>query len=254
MIPVIRNMDLREINAVIEELYEKIRKLESKEPNALVRSAPRDPAVGQQWVDVQNSQVKVWDGQKWIVSAADTSGFNEFDDAGWNDLVVSPATMKIPASSAPTEEDWGGSGASAVKVLKFDNGGGEYSWYQMQLPHSYVRGTDLHPHIHFAPKTAIGAGQTVVWRVTYKLQNVNGVFGADQTVDMTFTDDGSGSAANSHLIAGGATVDGSDLDLSAVMYGRLERIPGTFTGDVYLVSADAHIQINRLGSEGQYTG
>ena len=138
----------------------------------------------------------------------------------------------------------------------------------MQLPHGYVAGSDLYWHIHFTTPAAITNGSTVIFSLSYTVAPVWGVFPAVATATATFTNNdatrrklpaaslsGTSIVANTHLIAGGDSgiIDGSGLNLSAVLNGRLTRSAAdTHAGDAYMLSADAHILIDRWGSKYEY--
>jgi hypothetical protein len=60
--------------------------------------------------------------------------------------------------------------------------------------------------------------------------------------------------ANAHLIAGSVAIPGAGLGLSSVIFCRIERASAdTHNKDVYMVSADFHIQQDRMGSQEEFT-
>lgn len=181
----------------------------------------------------------------------------------YTDYVVSPASMKTPAALAPTEVTW----LTDLKKYSFDQG--EFLYIQgVQLPHGYVPGTDLGMHVHFAPDSAIADTETVIFTFTYTLASINTLFPATASVTCTFTNNaaaraslpaaclsGTNIVANAHLIAGGGTITGTGLTLSAIVDGKLIRSAAdTFTGEPVLLSADIHYEINRLGSSSATSG
>lgn len=181
---------------------------------------------------------------------------------GWTDLVVSGSAMRIPPAQAPTEVAWNG-----LRLLSFATG--EYTYFEgMQLPHGYVEGSDLYPHVHFMPDSNITDGETAVWEITYTIQNVWSVYPTVSTLTLTFTNDATARAKldaaalsgttilpDTHLIAGNATGISGTFTLSAVMMGKLEYMASsTYGGECLLVSADTHIQIERYGSFNEFTG
>ena len=188
------------------------------------------------------------------------------DGSAYNDLLVSPSNVRLPASSSPTWTTW----LTDLEALQFSEGDIAH-FAGMQLPHSYVPGTDIRPHVHFVPTTAMADGETVLWSITYTVASVWSVFPATATVTATFTNDaesraklpaaslsGTNILTDTHLIAGGATIPGTTgngVGLSAIVSGRLVySTAGTYNDDVIMVSADAHIRLNRLGSRQEYTG
>ena len=188
-------------------------------------------------------------------------------DSGYNDLVVSPASInRLHPSLAPSWGTW----LTDLQALSFTQGNIAY-FEGMQFPHSYVPGTDIFPHVHFSPTSALSDTETVVWDITYTVASVWSVFPATETVTCTFTNDAESRAklpadalsgtdilTDAHLIAGGATISGvtgNGIGLSAIMNGKLEYMAAsTYPDDVLMQSADSHIRLNRLGSHQEYTG
>jgi hypothetical protein len=188
-------------------------------------------------------------------------------DPVYDDIVVGGAGMRLPASSAPGPSAW----KTDLLLPDFSAAGSEYAHFGMQLPHNYVAGTNLLWHVHFANAASITDLQTVIFRFRFTMGAINGEMVALGNADATFTNNAAARAAitavspgqisgttilaDTHLIAGGATITGTTLGLSSVLYGRLERLNAdTYAGNALLLSADAHIQKNRLGSENEYTG
>ena len=138
----------------------------------------------------------------------------------------------------------------------------------MQLPHNYVAGTDILLHVHFTTPSTIATTETVAFDFSYTKSAIGSGFGAAAAVTATFTNDaaarsgivagqlsGTTIAVNTHLIAAGATISGAGLGLSSIIYCRVTRnTSDTHGGAAYVLSIDAHIQKNRLGSENEYTG
>jgi len=202
-----------------------------------------------------------------VLHGSEWSGHAALTDVAYDDIVVGGASMRLPAAGAPGPSAW----KTDLLVPDFAAAGSEYAYFGMQLPHNYVPGTNLHWHVHFANSATIADGQTVIFRFRFTSGPINGVMTALGNADATFTNDaaaraaitavapgqisGTGILADTHLIAGGATITGTTFGLSTVLNGRLERLSSdTFAGSAYLLSADAHIQKNRLGSENEYTG
>jgi len=194
-------------------------------------------------------------------------GHTELSDVVYDDIIVGPAALRLPASGFPAATTW----KTDLEIPGFAATGSEYAYFGIQLPHNYVPGTDLHWHVHFANSATITDGQTVIFRFRFTSGPINGVMTALGNADATFTNNaaaraaitavapaqisGTGILADTHMIAGGATITGTTFGLSTVLYGRMERLSAdTYTGVALFLSADAHIQKNRLGSENEYTG
>jgi hypothetical protein len=188
-------------------------------------------------------------------------------DPVFDDLVIDAATITGTGGAVLNTTAW----LTTLRVIDFVNGGTDYGYFAIQLPHSYVPGTDILFHVHFTNPANITSAQTVVFDINYTASAINGGFGATAAATATFTNDAAARAAinavapaqlstttilpNTHLIAGGCTISGAGLSLSSILYFRIERnAVDTYAGSAYLLSADAHIQKNRLGSENEYTG
>jgi len=204
----------------------------------------------------------------WVaLGQASWNGHDELNDTAYTDLVMSASNVRVPASSRPSSVAWNGLGES----LSFDSG--ELIYIEgMQLPHGYATGTDLEFHVHFANDTNIADGQTIIWTFEHCSAPIYGAIPSLTTGTMTLTNNATLRAAisavdpsaisgttilkNTHLVVGTATISGTDLTLSSIISGKLEYDPSstsTYTGECILLSADAHIQVNRLGSENEYS-
>ena len=160
--------------------------------------------------------------------------------------------MRVPLTSAPP-----GPGNNhgfdvfqgAIRQYAFDPDTEEELFFTAQLSHGYKYGTDLEPHIHWAPKTT-DTGDCR-WCIEYSLAEIGGVYGAPTTI--CGLQAGSG-VAYEHQIADLGSIDGSAIDtVSATITGRVYRDADaggvdTFTGDAYGIELDFHYQKDTLGS------
>lgn len=200
-----------------------------------------------------------------IGGTAGWNGHDELADVAYDDVIVQAGATRAPASNPVPQVSW----LTSLEVPNFANGGGKYLDFGFQLPHSYVPGTDIGWHVHFTNPSTIADGQVVKFKLTFTSAPIWGIFGAVNTsVSATFTNNaatrlqipaesltGTTVKANCHLIAGTGTITGTSLSLSSIVHARVERdATDTHAGDAYLLSMDAHIQKNRLGSENEYTG
>lgn len=202
----------------------------------------------------------------WKALAGLWDGSSALSAVVYDDLVVSPSSTSAFGGTAMTTAAW----LTDLRVIQGINAGGEYSYYSMQLPHNYVAGTNVFFNVHFANTANITDGETVVFTMTFTSAPIWGLFGATSTATATFTNNATERAKitavapsqlsgttilpNTHLISGGATITGTAFTLSTVLYGRLERSADSHASAVNIISIDAHIQKNRLGSTAEYTG
>ena len=95
----------------------------------------------------------------------------------WNDLRVSLSTG-IPNTSPPTF----GTFRNGVQAWAFGAGSTEQLYFEAQMPHGWVIGSEVRPHIHWSPGNSTNTG-AVVWELEYTWQNAGDeVFPATTTV------------------------------------------------------------------------
>lgn len=220
---------------------------------------------GQPYYCTDTGNAYIGDGKTPGGVAAPWLGHNKLPDTAYNDLSVRANAISAAGGTALTYTTW----LTSLRAMVLDASGGEYGYFDVQLPHSYAKGTDLHWHVHFTTPGTIADGETVIYRLTYTVANIWGTFPAVATVDATFTNNaatrvriakvapaalsGTTIQANTHLIAGSAVIPGSALNLSAVLFCRIERLAAdTHAGDTYVVSADFHIEHDRIGSQEEF--
>ena len=139
-----------------------------------------------------------------------------------------------------------------VYTLFFGPGETQEALLAFQLPHGYKFGSDLHPHVHWAP-TDNNSGN-VVWGLEYCFQSINQVFGATVTSEVTDAADG----ALKHQLVSFADIPaiGSSNDTSSMIMCRVYRkgddAADTYPSPVALLEVDIHYQANRAGTQAEY--
>jgi hypothetical protein len=117
----------------------------------------------------------------------------------------------------------------------------------VQLPHGYVEGSDLVPHVHWTP-TDSGSGN-VVWGLEYTWANVDGTFGNSTVVTVPNTADGT---AYKHQVAEFSAISGSGKKIRSLLLCRLFRkaadAADTYAADVALLDVGFQYQADTLGS------
>jgi hypothetical protein len=193
----------------------------------------------------------------------DTSNYSEFEYDGtlrfngnatiWDDLRVSALTTKLPASGQPSFSQFADDGASSTGVYTyfFSDSTEQSVFFTIQMPHGYKFGTNLYPHVHWAPQST-DTGQ-VDWFLEYTIANLDGLFGNTNTV--TMSDNGSGTI-NAHQMTEEAIIDGSNLTLSHMLICRLYRNGGQgnddFSGNAAFLEFDIHFEQDTIGSRREY--
>ncbi len=171
---------------------------------------------------------------------------------GWDDLRIDVTAGTRGVTNPPGFEAF----RTNVYANAFDKGTLEAVYFDVQLPHSAVSGTDLRPHIHWSPGVSTDTG-AVVWGLDYTWANP--VNPPDNTfpavTSLSVTDTASGTAYE-HRIAPWDAIDGSGMRASAVLMCRLYRdaanVADTFDADAWALSVDFHYQSQGFGSTDEY--
>jgi len=189
-------------------------------------------------------------------ASVDDNGYAVFGDH-WDDVQITPGAFQFAGVADPTLVNYqpGGSGTN-FKLYEF--AASDEVHFTAQLPHGYVEGTDISPHVHWTPgpNGTTESGNTVAWKIDYSIISVNGNFAASSNIDLTDACDGTD---HKHQIAEGSDVAGAGLEVSAVLLGRLYRDTGdtwagTATGSLpMLVSIDIHVKKDTIGSDAEVT-
>lgn len=169
-----------------------------------------------------------------------------YGTSAWDDLRVSANSVRVPGSAAPSWSTFLGS----IQALEFvtappSNASVHFS---CQLPHTYKEGTDIYPHVHWAPDgTNTG---NVRWGLEYTWQNIDGTFAAPTTIYVN--DAGSGTAYD-HQVATFSAITGTGKTISSMLMCRLFRdtddAADTLTDSAFLLEIDFHHEIDAPGSD-----
>jgi hypothetical protein len=176
-------------------------------------------------------------------------------DVFWDDLRVSGSAFRAGVT-APTLGNF--LAAGGLKVWRFETGKHQEAHCEIQMPHNWKEGTDIHPHVHWVP-CASNPGN-VVWELEYSWQNINGTFApvSNMAIDAT----AAGGTAWVHKLSvfktGGVDhITGTGKTISSMLVCRIHRNAGagsdTYAADVGLLEFDIHYQIDSLGSRQEYT-
>jgi hypothetical protein len=177
----------------------------------------------------------------------DRNGKFKLKHAQWEDLRMPAVGINPPgAASDPSLDTTDGRwifSATESKVLAL----------QVQIPHTWVEGTAIEPHVHWSP-TDTGTGN-VLWRLEHKIAGLNGVFPAAWTaIDALSAANG---LSDQHVLADFPAIARSGQTVSAILLLRLIRLGGeaadSYTGTAKLNYFDIHYQQNSLGSNTEYT-
>lgn len=121
-----------------------------------------------------------------------------------------------------------------------------------QLPHAWLLGSRIYPHIHFVvSNTAAG---NIRFTFEYKWARINGEFQSDYT--LVTVDRAAPASTLRHNVQGFGFIDMTGGGVSTIVQWRFARLGAqaedTYAGNVKLLYIDTHIQIDGLGSDLEY--
>lgn len=158
----------------------------------------------------------------------------------WDDLRA-PATAINPTGpvSAATPD-------ATTPGLLFAAGQDNLVHVIMQMPHSWLMGSAVYPHLHWEPATNnVG---TVKWQLSYRWRNVGDVSAA--MTNLTLLTVETSGTANKIRYSAFDSIDGTTKGLSSILEFSLQRVgtADTFTGNARLIEFDIHYQLDSRGS------
>jgi hypothetical protein len=164
-----------------------------------------------------------------------------YGGSGWDDLRFPFTANNPPGQVSPPDFD------PVDGLPLFDAASTERIVGLAQMPHAWLEGSEMRPHIHWSP-TSAGAGN-VLWRLDYKIAGVGDSFPALwTTVDILAAADGD----DKHQVDSFGQIDMTGETLSTVMKWRVSRIGGdgtdTYGADAKGIEFDIHYRMNSLGS------
>jgi hypothetical protein len=165
-------------------------------------------------------------------------------DVGWDDITADLSAGKAVGANAPTWATF----RDGLSAYRFDAGTMNEIWVTFHVKHDYREGTNVYPHIHWAPNTT--STGVVRWGFEYSVQkgHQQGAFPASTTVYVNDT-----ISANSqymHRVAEVADGDAFDaLEADSLILMRIFRdaadAADTFPDAVFGLTADIHFQGDR---------
>ena len=224
-----------------------------------------DPAKGLIVLDTTRMAFYYYDGmERWIQVATgsvnyDTiSGQVVFDqNILFSDSVEIYDDLKVPVNAlkiqgANNQPLWSAIGSVNGTLASFHFGPDvmQQLFFVVQVPHGYMPGSALYPHIHWMPATS-DAG-AVVWGLEYTWASIGSTF--DNTVSVTGTGVVNNSEQNMHKMTHvGSGIDGTGETESSMLICRMYRDGGdaadTFPGDAVLLEVDFHYRVEKIGEE-----
>ena len=164
----------------------------------------------------------------------------------WDDLRFPAAGINPPgAASDPTRDTSDGR-------LAFSPTADNLIAVQVQMPHAWLEGSSISPHIHWSPTTTHTGN--VKWQLQYKIAEIGSAFPGSWTTDTALQ--AASGVADTHQLVEFADIPMTGLHLSCMLLMIISRLGAdgadTYTGDAKLNEFDIHFQADALGSNEEY--
>lgn len=171
----------------------------------------------------------------------------------WDDIHFPTAGVSPPgAASDPSRDTTSG-------LLEFSKSATNTITGVAQLPHSWVAGSEIRPHIHHRAKTDPAGTGDVVWKLEYKWYNNGDTVPASYTSETkTFTLSDFSVGLQVADVDSFTAISSSSMRDSSLFEWKLSRL-GADASDTYddvdvLVEFDIHVLIEAHGSWDEYPG
>jgi len=179
---------------------------------------------------------------------------NFIEGPRWNDVWATDLLVPIGAS-APDRVSV--PGLTNISVLGFDgNATTETLGGTFEVPHDYIEGSDLRPHIHWAGSSN-GVGN-VKWQFGYSVFTFDVEASAETVVSFTAANPGLGANSRPIIKAGEfPVIPGAGLKIGTLIRFRIFRNPqdaaDTYAADALGFQVGLHYQADALGSQNVFT-
>lgn len=160
----------------------------------------------------------------------------------WEDLRFPASLGKLPAVSYPTWTDCRGG-----QILAFSTG--EIVFFLAQLPHTWIEGDSIEPHLHLIPHVGTPSNM-VAFNLTYSIANIGEAFPAETTITAEHTFANESQYDHINLDFDPITMKGKKIASMIII--SLERVAPSgvdYASDIGLLELDFHFRRSPFGSE-----
>lgn len=171
----------------------------------------------------------------------------------FNDIVVPFLSVKLSGLRDPSFSVL----RDGVYAYAFDDlttPNEQQAFLSLQLPHTWKEGTALGCHLHYTTPVNYTGNQNATWGLEYTKAKLNTKFPVTTTI---YASEKVNNTAFIHSIVPFTNITMTGNTLSTVMDLRIFRRSGStgdnYTSSVYALSFDCHYEIDKLGSENEYT-
>ena len=163
------------------------------------------------------------------------------------DLRAPVSNIRLAGINPPSSQLYKGG-----EVLSFPTNQDATLHVTFQIPHSWKTDSPIIIHIHWAiPTDGAGAGaENVKWDLTYSWADTDELIPA--STPLTVTKDVQAVSKDTHLYTAWAQITGTGHTISSILLCSVTRdvdVANDYTGAVYLLEVDVHVQMDKLGSD-----
>lgn len=170
---------------------------------------------------------------------------------------------EISGGSEGVQWDWIGGhvgnttpGSRGVILKYFSPDNLNELYFSVQLPHEWLEGSNIRPHIHWVPNNNGAVSERVKWSLEYTWCDIGELFGDTSVLtanDNIYSED---LIKDKHYITNLGEIVGAGKKLSSMIICRVfrdaEDAGDTFNDFAALLEIDFHYQINMLGSREEF--
>jgi len=167
-------------------------------------------------------------------------------NAYWDDLRAPASAINPPGAASDPDVE------ASTGMLLFDSISTELVFIALQMPHAWIEGSAIYPHLHWT-KTSSAAGN-VLWSYRYRIADIGEVLSAWSAPagETLTTGPGDSNTDSQHLITRLEPISMTGKTLSSMLLFELSRLGGdgtdTYGADARLLEFDIHYQLNAPGS------
>lgn len=165
----------------------------------------------------------------------------------WDDLRFPAQGINPAGSAAPPSVDT----ATYPGSLLFASNTTNTIAGVAQLPHGWVYGSEIRPHVHWSKSTSAGGG--VAWQFRFAVADIGGVFSAYSDWETATASVADSDTAHKHAISSFSAIDMTGVGGSGLVAWQIQRkhddVSDTYAADARLWEFDIHFQAWDLGSD-----
>jgi len=215
-----------------------------------------------------------WNGTIWVKTLVGGAGGTNYMSiasdgtvilhgtaTSWDDLRVDGSRVQNSGVTAPSWAAFVG----GLYMNFFENAKDQNVYFNVQMPHAWLQGSDFKPHVHWTTKANAPLTTTVTWVLEYQWVNIgenyNSTTNSTTSGYVPLSVQGGINSDNSldvfeHAITPIGTISGTGKTFSSILVCRLYRSGSdandTYTGNAGLLSVDFHYQIDSFGTSNEY--